>query len=450
VLISFSVTRRQWVIAIIIAIGVLIPIGIVAAARIPFSSDTLRHRLIDTLQDRLNADVELNTLTLRFHPRLHAVGTGLTLRHKGHRDLPPLISVDTFTVDADLVGLWHRRVAHVKLDGLRIQIPPDDDQPTSDTAPSASAAIDQPAPDQAGAYLKQVVINEVEAPDAVLVVMRRDPTKPARTWSLHQLRLNEVGANSRMPFDTVLTNALPPGEIQASGRFGPWQPEDPGRTPLDGAFTFDHADLSVFDGISGMLSATGAFQGTLDQLDITGQTDTPDFMVTLSGHKLRLATTYHALVDATNGNTTLDPIHATFLNTSVTAKGGVYEVKGDKGRVIKLDVAIDEGRLEDIMQLAVKTPRAPMTGRLHLTTKFVIPPGRRDIVDKLQLDGQFTIQGGRFTNADVQKKVNELSQRASARAADLLPAKAIGSNFTGRFRLGDSRLAIPAVAKSDR
>jgi hypothetical protein len=86
-----------------------------------------------------------------------------------------------------------------------------------------------------------------------------------------------------------------------------------------------------------------------------------------------------------------------------------------------------------------------MSGLLRLTTKFVIPPEKRDIVDKLQLDGHFTIQRGRFTDADVQKKVNELSRRASARVTEEPNARSVGSNFDGRFTLNSGRLAMSTV-----
>jgi hypothetical protein len=430
------------VLAVLATTGTLIPLGIVTAARIPFSSETLRDRLINTLEQRLDVDAQLSSLTLRFHPSLRAVGTGLVLRSKGRSDVPPLIEVGTFTVDANLKGLWHGQVSFVKLEGLRIQIPPDDGNVDTTETPQASLPTNSTEAD----YLKQVVITNVDAPDAKLIVLRKDPSKPARTWSLHQLHLQHVSFGTRMPFETLLTNAVPPGEIKAAGTFGPWQAEDPGRTPLDGQFTFDNADLSVFQGISGTLSAGGNFRGTLNRIDVTGHTETPDFMVSTGGHPVPLTTSYHAVVDATNGNTMLDPVDATFLSTSVTAKGGVYEEAGTKGRVVKLDLSINSGRLEDIMRLAVRAPRPPMSGLLHLTTKFVIPPGQRDIVDKLQLDGRFSIQRGRFTDADVQKKVNELSRRASAHVDEAPGVHAVGSNFDGQFALGNARLTLPTVS----
>jgi hypothetical protein len=433
--------RRRVLIAALVTAGVLIPLGIILAARIPFSSDILRNRLIDALEQRLDVDAELDSLTLRFHPSLRAVGKGLVLRSNSRSGVPPLIEVSEFTVDANLSGLWNRHVTFVKLDGLRIRIPPDNDNVESHDTPPASNAGHSTQP----AYLRQMVINNLDAPEAELIILRSDPSKPPRTWSLHSLHVQDVGFATRMPFETMLTNALPPGEIKATGTFGPWRTEEPGRTALNGEFTFDDADLSVFNGIRGTLSAAGNFGGTLDRIDITGHTETPDFAVNTSGHPVPLTTSYHAVVDATNGNTTLDPVDAKFLNTSITAKGGVYEQPSPKGRVIRLNVSIDSGRLEDIMRLAVPSPRAPMNGALRLNTTFVIPPGPRDVVEKLQLDGRFTIQRGKFTDADVQKKVNELSRRASGRTAEEPTARAVGSNFDGRFTLGNGRLALSTV-----
>jgi hypothetical protein len=78
----------------------------------------------------------------------------------------------------------------------------------------------------------------------------------------------------------------------------------------------------------------------------------------------------------------------------------------------------------------------------------VLPPGDADVVKKLRLDGRFTLSGARFTSADVQKKIVELSQRASGKVGDKAeavdPAK-VASRFDGRFRLGAAHLEIPDV-----
>ena len=438
------IRRRRWLIITASLGALIIAAAISIALRLPFSSNALRTRVVAALEEQLDADVELQELTLRVYPRMHASGRGLTIRFERRTDVPPLIAIGEFNVDADLVGLWRHRVARVKLDGLAINVPPGDDDDTSapdqPTSPDSSSEVSR-------GYGRDVIIEELDAPDAQLTILRRESDKPARVWRMKHLVLRQVGLASKMPFETVLTNAVPPGQINASGTFGPWTRSDPGRTPLDGQFTFDNADLGVFKGISGTLSARGNFEGTLERITVNGQTDTPNFMVNLSGHQVPLRASYRAIVDATNGNTTLDPVDATVLNTRIVSKGGVYEVEGVHGRIVKLDVTIEGGRLEDVMRMAVKTARPPMAGGLTLLTSLTIPPGPKDVVDKLSLDGRFRIDDGRFTDSGVQTKVNELSRRARGRkVVEEVPTAKVTSDFAGRFKLGNGRLDLAALS----
>ena len=48
---------------------------------------------------------------------------------------------------------------------------------------------------------------------------------------------------------------------------------------------------------------------------------------------------------------------------------------------------MDNGRLEDVMRMAVPTPKPPMSGGLRLQTKFKLPPGGIDVIKKLQTQG---------------------------------------------------------------
>jgi hypothetical protein len=59
--------------------------------------------------------------------------------------------------------------------------------------------------------------------------------------------------------------------------------------------------------------------------------------------------------------------------------------KGEGGRTVSLDVTMDKSRIEDIMTMAVKTSPPPMTGAMKMTTKFLQPPGDKDVVERLQL-----------------------------------------------------------------
>ncbi len=434
-----AVTRspsHRWMAVVLVL--VVAGVGLTwVAARVPFSSEILRARVIRALSDKLNADVELTNVSLRLLPRFEAKGEGLVVRQRGRGDVPPLFSVEALSVRADVVGLLRRHVAQVRLEGLRIQIPPGDEESND-----ANDTSGRRGPHLAGG--RQVVVDVLEAPGAKLIILPKRKNKAPKIWDLHELRITSVSANTAMPFAARLTNAVPPGEIASQGSFGPWHRDDPGHTPVRGQFTFDKADLGVFKGIDGTLSSTGTYEGSLDRILVRGETDTPDFTVTISGHKVPLKTTYLAVVDGTTGDTQLEEVNATFLNTSLTAKGGVFDVEGVKGRRVTLNVTIDRGRVEDVLRLAVKTPRSPMSGALRLSTRFDLPPGDRDVVDKLKLNGGFAIEQGRFADPKVQQQVNTLSRRARGeRPAG--EARRVTSTFTGRFALHDGVLTLPSL-----
>ena len=441
-----AIYRRRWLwILSGLAAGIVIAL-IMVAATIPLSSDTLRHRLVQGLSRRLDADIELGDLNLRVFPRLRVHGDLLKVRRHGSSD-EPLISVQQFTVDADLTGLLRKHVAHVRLDGLKIVIPPGkhshEDSPEAVATTGESQNGDSPD----SSVGKDIVVDVLESADAQLVTMpdavdTRKGKQP-RVWAIHVLKMHDVGASSSMPFDATLTNAVPPGEIVTKGRFGPWNVDDPGETPLRGVFSFDHADLGVFHGIAGTLTSNGDFSGSLDYIEARGQADIPNFTVTLGGQPFGMHTTYHTVVDGTNGDTYLKRVDASFLQSSLVASGSIYnDTPNLPGRYVQLDVTMDRGRIEDLMKMAVKSSQPPMTGAVRLHTKFLLPPGEADVPDRLQLDGQFSIADARFTNVDVQSKIRELSARSRGKTSDEIQRPVL-SDIKGHFKLGHGRLTLP-------
>jgi hypothetical protein len=431
VLASGPVKLRWMAVAIVVAGATATTVALALRSSVPLSSQRLRQRLLVALSDKLDGDVELASLSVRLVP-FHAEGTGLRIRHRGHSGEPPLISVESFTVDGDLMGLYRNHVARVELVGLDIEIPPKNDEKARTPSP-------------AGPSLKSdIVVDHLLSTDARLVIIPRDKDKTPKVWDIHRLHMHNVGIDQAMPFEATLTNAIPPGEIETTGHFGPWQRDDPGSTPLDGTFDFEKADLSVFKGISGILSARGTFGGALASIDIHGNTTTPQFTVEVGGHPVALQVAYHAVVDGTNGDTRLERIDGSFMNTSLVATGAVLDVPGVDGRRVSLDVTIDRGRLEDVLRLAVSTPKPPLGGALRLHTSFEIPPGDRDVVEKLRLEGRFTIVRGRFASDEIQQKIAELSHRAQGKKADVQQER-VASDFTGRFALRHGVLKLPAV-----
>jgi hypothetical protein len=439
---------RRLVLLILLAVAVFVVVAIiVVGSRVSFSSETARARVIKALESQLDGDVDLDDLQIKVLPRLRAEGRGLRIRHKGRRDVPPLISIAHFSAEGSFINLYRRHVSHLQVDGLDIEIPPDRNRDPGDKDADGDgdgkSGGDRRRSERVSAA-KTVVIDEMTSTNTRLVIIPKESGKEPKVWAIHELRMHDLGVGRPMPFEATLTNAIPPGEIGTKGSFGPWDAETPGLTPLDGTFVFDHADLGVFKGISGILSARGSYGGSLNRIDVHGETDTPQFRVTASGNPVPLRTKYHAIVDGTNGNTFLNEVDGSFLNTSLVAKGAVISAPGKPGRIVTLDITMDRARLEDVLQLAVKSARPPMTGALRLTTKFVLPPGEREVVERLRLDGKFAIAGTRFTDPGVQTKINELSHRSRGKTAEE-DKQRVSSQFDGTFKLGGGMLTIPTV-----
>ena len=243
-----------------------------------------------------------------------------------------------------------------------------------------------------------------------------------------------------MTFDASITNPIPKGLVKTRGTFGPWNREDPGATPLTGQYTFDGADLTPIKGIAGTLSSKGKFNGQLDRIGVSGETETPDFRLDVTGTPVPLHTTFEAVVDGTDGDTYLNAVSASFLKTSLTARGAVVGAEGVKGRTVRVHVKIDDGRIEDVLRLAVKD--APvMTGALALHADLDLPAGPQNVMDRMRLHGQFNIAGVRFNNKEVATRISDMSERARG----LNPAEHsqyVASALRGDFTLARNTLAL--------
>jgi len=112
---------RRLVLLILLAVAVVVVVAIiVVGSRVSFSSETARARVIKALESQLDGDVDLDDLQIKVLPRLRAEGRGLRIRHKGRRDVPPLISIAHFSAEGSFINLYRRHVSHLQVDGLDI------------------------------------------------------------------------------------------------------------------------------------------------------------------------------------------------------------------------------------------------------------------------------------------------------------------------------------------
>jgi hypothetical protein len=419
---------------------------IVAAIYYHRAEPILKQRVIQTLSTRYDSRVELATFNVSVLKGFEVTGTGLKLYPNQLQITEPLISADKFTFRTAWHDLLHSpmHIHLVRIHGFDIHVPPKQQRanipstnPSQGRSPSGSGEI-------------QIIVDRLEIDRALLVLGTNKPGKVPLTFQIGQVELRTVGDGHPMRFHATLINPKPLGNIDSRGFFGPFNEHDPGSTPVSGTYKFTHADLNSIKGIGGMLSSVGRYQGTLNNITVDGETDTPNFSLDTADHPMPLHTTFHAIVDGTNGDTRLDPVNATLLHSRIIASGDVVSVPG-QGHHITLDVTVPSGRLEDMLALAVKTEPPVMTGGLVLHTKFDLPPGPDSVTQKLRLKGGFHISGARFTDPKTQDKIDGLSLRGQGKpdeanedAAHTINAN-IASDLRGNFVLRDSRLAITGL-----
>ncbi len=410
--------------------GAVLALGIVAAVLILRFQPIARDYVMAALREHYRSEVELGDLQISLFPSVRATGENLELRFGGRRDLPPMIRVRQFVLDASFVGFFRspKRISLLRLDGLEIQAPP-----KSEAHPSRG---------ETGIEKKfTFVLDEVIADGAELRTNPSDPSKDPLIFRIPRLTLHSVGLGQPMTFDAQVENAKPPGLIHSTGQFGPWNGQQPSGTPLAGDYTFRNADLSVFKGISGTLASDGKYRGELDKLEVHGTADVPDFALDIGYHAMHLATEFDATVDGTDGDTRLHPVRARLGGSSFEVSGAIARNALEKNKEIDLDAKANDDSLDDFLRLTVKAARPPMTGRIGFSTKVKIPPGPASVADRIQLDGTFRLDGVRFTSADVQSKLAAVSHRAQGRPDDHDPN--VSSAFNGQFHLRNGQLALP-------
>ncbi len=326
-----------------------------------------------------------------------------------------LITIEKLTIEGSYSGILTKRVPRIRAEGGHVFVPPFGSNVTFKTQHS------------------KLVVEELVANGTAVEFASNDPSKKPLRFEVQQGLLHDVQWGDPIGYDLKFHNPEPPGEIATRGKFGVWIKGSPGETPISGEYTFEHADLGVYEGIAGMLSSKGKYSGLLKHIDIAGTIDVPDFEVRKSQHKVKLVTQYTAFVDAIHGDTFLKHIDAHFGRTNVAVEGSVAGIKGRKGKTALLELTPRQGRIEDILTLFVSEPRAPMSGPITLKAKVELPPGKERFLEKVKLHGAFGIDDSTFSKPKTQKDVNELS--AGARGEKMEDAETVLSDLKGQVVL---------------
>ena len=422
---SFTVAgfwrRRTLRIAATVLAAAIALVLVALAAKWPFTNA----RVLQSLHDGWPGPAKFAGIRSIYLPYPGCVMENVVLELPSPRaQQPARVTIAKARIEARYWDLLLRpgRIARVSLEGLRVEIP---------TYGSKSNGSEE-SPRHAASHLS-MVFGTVDATQASVIVHRSDGKSPLN-FDIYQLKLESVRGDAPIRYEADLHNPLPPGAIHVQGRFGPWESRPINEIPLSGSYSFADADLGVFDGIAGLLSSNGEFSGALGRIDTKGAVQVPAFELKRARHAVALASTFHAMVNATRGDVTLHEVDSSFLGTSVRGSGTIASAPGQQGKTASLDLTVQRGRIQDVLRLFVTAQTPPMNGAAQFKTHVVIPPGQTPFLKKVTLTGQFSIAGAVLTNAARQGDVNTLSKRARGQK-DLQETPPVSAQIEGDLKL---------------
>jgi hypothetical protein len=433
--------RRRWVVWVGAVFVVLVVAGVTAVRwGLRQVEPMLRRKVVETLSARFHSPVELDRLSLTMSRGVMVTGGGLRILYlagptkpDAQVNAPPMVVVDSFEFSTGWRELLRptTRVVSVKVRGLQVNIPPKEER--------GEAMPDDPR--KRGQPVLGIAVDRIECTDARVMIETSKVGKKPLEFDVARLVLTDVGAKKPFNYEAMLKNPKPVGYVHSIGHFGPWQSDNPRDTPLDGSYEFTHADLSSIHGIGGILASTGKFAGTLGEIAVDGTADVPEFRLDVSDRALPLHTEFRAVVDGTTGDTRLEAVRARVGRSVLTASGAVTRsVTKVPGHNIDLSVAMERGRIEDMLVLGMKANPTLMRGALALKVHFTLPPGPVSVSRKMRLTGTFAIHDAFLNDAKMQQQLDAMSERAKGKPklANAREAEVVGSSVAGKFSQADA------------
>lgn len=387
---SFEPGHHKWLGRILIALALLLAAGLILLAlNWPFTQS----KVIANLQDAMQGKVTIGRFHHTFFPHPGCVAEDVTFTGYGNLSGASPITVRKLTIEGSFRGMFTRHVPLMRAEGVHV------------SAAGAHAFAGWKSGSGTHAIVDQLLVT-----DSVLEFSHG--RSQALKFEIATLTLTNPTGNAPLRFETILRNPLPPGEVRAAGTLGPWRSDGSSQTPLVGVYNFNNADLAAFHAIAGTLSSQGSFQGTLGQLEVRGQTETPDFELTDTGHKIGLSTEFQARVNTENGDVGLESVAARLGKSGVNAEGKVSGVAGQPGKTASMELGLRDARIQDFLFLFLNDRLPPMNGVFSFEGKARLPSGPQPFIERVELQGRFGVSQATLSKSSTQSKLESLSERA--------------------------------------
>jgi hypothetical protein len=397
---------------------------LVSYAFAPALKRAVQARAVATLESEFASNVQLQSFDVTFWPRLHVTVRGVLIGNDAAR---PLIEVTTANAESDLLLPW--RIKTLVVEGLFLHIP--------------TAGISKTHTSHKQAWT--VTVDDVVSEHTRVELLPSNTQQTPLHFELAHLRMKNFDPSRAAGFSATIVSSDPRAEINANGRLGPWNADDPSASPLQGTYQMPRCDLASLPGLKGVLSSLGRFQGSLRRIEIAGDANTPAFSLNSSGRPVPFHASFQASLDASNASASIKGMNGAFQRSSFTANGGVQNIQDDRMRDIVLNLSMQRGRFEDLLPLIVNSPTSPLSGALDARTRLEILPGEQGILNRIRLDADFTASDARFSSLDLRERLRAASRKAQGQPNNDSAGSSI-SSMQGHVELNDGTAVFSNLA----
>jgi len=196
--------KRIAITASVAVLGLLI----IAEVVIHRAGPILKGRIEETLRAQFHGRVEIRNMDISVLRGLEVTGDHLQIYAPGVGR--PVIAIDQFSFHSGLTGLFVKpmHVAKVRVTGLVVNIPPPEMRQNGGENAKQRDKV-------------KIEVDEIVCERSRLVIGTSRPDKDPKDFELTRIDLHHVGPNAPWKYNAVLTNAIPRGDIHATGTFGP-------------------------------------------------------------------------------------------------------------------------------------------------------------------------------------------------------------------------------------
>jgi len=351
------------------------------------------------LEEVFGSQVAISNYHRVYFPNPGFIATGLTIRRKSAPGQPPLGTVQTLFVRSRWIDLLllHKRIQLVEMTGVHLVLPPPGSEAARQEFPSGSIG-DFRGP--------ETPIARLEIHASTLDILRRNGSR--FTFPIHHLHIENLARDSQVTYAVDMDTPMPYGAIRASGNFGPLNVKTVGETRVSGRFIYDHIRLHDASKLYGTMRSSGSFVGPLSTIQAAADAQVPDFAVE-DGKPTPVAGRIECTVNGLTGDTYYHLITVRAGSSTVRVSGSTA---GAGGKATRLDIAVYEGRAEDILHPFLHRP-VPVKGPVRLHAHAYLAPSREgDFFHRLHVDGAFDVPKEVVTDRETERSLSAFSVRA--------------------------------------